>query len=119
MRLSQNSELFTTSIALTLALREAASSTLARAFAQGEVEAAAQFASRTLQLALVAGLALAFFYGGPTAPWCVGLMGAPVGSPLHADALVYARVRAVALPAAIALGAAEGIFRGMGNTSCG
>ena len=59
---------------------------------------------------------LALLIGGPFAAWCVGLMGCPVGSPLHLDALAYGRTRALALPAALALSASEGIFRGMGNT---
>ena len=43
-------------------------------------------------------------------------MGAPVGSPLHADALAYVRTRACALPFAIAISATEGVFRGLGDT---
>ena len=147
-----SSEIFTLCIAASLALRESASSTLVRLFAQGAVaplprrptapsprrpsprhpgprcgplsalthapradrRAEAQsYAARTLQLALVVGLVLAVLIGGPCAPWCVGLMGCPVGSPLHPDALAYARTRAFALPAALALSASEGIFRGM------
>ena len=128
-----SSEIFTLCIAASLALRESASSTLVRLFAQGAVtpspsvwpsalthvpcadrRAEAQnYAARTLQLALVVGLLLAVLIGGPCAPWCVGLMGCPVGSPLHPDALAYARTRAFALPAALALSASEGIFRGM------
>ena len=71
------------------------------------------YAARTLQLALAVGLVLALLLAGPCAPWCVGLMGCPVGSPLHPDALAYARTRALALPAALAISASEGIFRGM------
>jgi hypothetical protein len=74
---------------------------------------AQSYAARTLQLALAVGVVLALLIGGPFAPWCVGLMGCPVGSPLHPDALAYARTRAFALPAALALSASEGIFRGM------
>eukprot|EP00966_Prymnesium_polylepis_P277611 6414009-Prymnesium_polylepis.1 len=153
------SELFTLCLAVSLALREASSSTLARLFAEGKAEEAATFAARSLlcarvecgygsliasytrassahhpglhatptspsrsatpphpprraELAFGAGTLLAILFGGPSAPACVGLMGAPAGSPLHADALLYARVRALALPMAIALPAAEGIFRG-------
>lgn len=113
---ASSSELFTLCLAVSLALRESASSTLARLFAADKPERARAFAARSLQLAFFAGVCLATLMGGPSAPWCVGLMGAPLSSPLHADALLYARVRAVALPAAITLTAAEGIFRGMGNT---
>ncbi|KAL1502898.1 hypothetical protein AB1Y20_010971 [Prymnesium parvum] len=110
------SELFTLCLAVSLALREAASSTLARLFAADKPEEAAAFAARCLQLGLGAGALLAALFGGPLAPQCVALMGAPLASPLHAEALQYARVRALALPVAIVLPAAEGIFRGMGNT---
>ena len=74
---------------------------------------AQSYAARTLQLALAVGVVLALLIGGPFAPWCVGLMGCPVGSPLHPDALAYARTRAFGLPAALAISASEGIFRGM------
>jgi len=112
-----SSEIFTLCIAASLALRESASSTLVRLFAQGRRPAAVAFARRTLQLAVLVGAFLTLLLAGPAAPWCVGLMGAPVGSPLHPDALAYARMRALALPAALALSASEGIFRGMGDTS--
>lgn len=112
-----SSELFTLCLAVSLALSESASSTLARLFAQGRSDEAAAFASRVLQLAIAAGFALAALYAGPSATWCVGLMGAPAGSPMHAEALVYCRVRALALPAAILMAASEGIFRGMGTTA--
>ena len=108
-----SSEIFTLCIAASLALRESASSTLVRLFAQDRRAEAQSYAARTLQLALVVGLVLALLIGGPFAPWCVGLMGCPVGSPLHPDALAYARTRAFALPAALALSASEGVFRGM------
>ena len=111
-----SSELFTLCLAASLALRESASSTLARLSAQGRRKEAEAYASRTLQIALAVGVALAFLLGGPAAPWCVGLMGCPVGSPLHADALAYVRARAVALPCALAISALEGIFRGFGDT---
>ena len=109
-----SSEIFTLCIAASLALRESASSTLVRLFAQDRRAAAETFAMRTLQLAFAVGGVLALVLAGPAAPWCVGLMGAPVGSPLHPDALAYARCRALALPAALALSASEGIFRGDG-----
>ena len=111
-----SSEIFTLCIAASLALRESASSTLVRLFAQDRREEARSYAARTLQLSLAVGLVLALLIGGPFAAWCVGLMGCPVGSPLHLDALAYGRTRALALPAALALSASEGIFRGMGNT---
>lgn len=110
------SEIFTLSFAFSLALRESASSTIARRWASGQRAGAAAFARRTLQLAVCIGLALALLIGGPSAPWCVGLMGAHHGSPLHADALAYARVRAAGLPFALSCSAAEGVFRGLGDT---
>jgi Na+-driven multidrug efflux pump len=111
-----SSELFTMTIACSLALRESAASTLARLFACGRYNAGATFARRTLQLSLCLGLAIGFVLGGPGAPFACGLMGAPVGSPLHADAIAYVRARAVALPCALAISATEGVFRGMGDT---
>lgn len=111
-----SSELFTMCIAASLALRESASSTIARLNACGRDEDASRFAIRTLQLALVVGLLMGIVLGGPSAPWACGLMGCHSGSPLQADALAYVRTRAVALPCALAISATEGIFRGMGDT---
>ena len=113
---SASSELFTIAFAASLALRESASSTIVRLLAQGRRSEARTFAAKTLQLALGVGAALALLMGGPSASWCVGLMGCPAGSPLYPDALAYVRTRALALPAALAISASEGIFRGMGNT---
>eukprot|EP00613_Pedinella_sp_CCMP2098_P064514 CAMPEP_0171991792 /NCGR_PEP_ID=MMETSP0993-20121228/277611_1 /TAXON_ID=483369 /ORGANISM="non described non described, Strain CCMP2098" /LENGTH=534 /DNA_ID=CAMNT_0012644823 /DNA_START=110 /DNA_END=1714 /DNA_ORIENTATION=+ len=111
-----SSEIFTLTIALSLALRESASSTIARLLAEGRTADAEAFGVKTLQLAAVGGLGIAFLVAGPSAPWCVGLMGAPLSSPLHTDALAYVRARAVALPCSMALFASEGICRGMGDT---
>ena len=107
-----SSELFTMTFAASLALRETAASTLARLYACGRKEDAAAFALRTLQLAVLLGVLLGLFLGGPSAPWACGLMGTPAGSPLHADALAYVRGRAIALPCALVISASEGIFRG-------
>ena len=114
--MSASSELFTIAFAASLALRESASSTIVRLLAQGRRSEARTFAAKTLQLAFGVGAALALLMGGPSASWCVGLMGCPAGSPLYPDALAYVRTRALALPAALAISASEGIFRGMGNT---
>lgn len=111
-----SSELFTLTIAASLALRESASSTIARLVAQGQVREAESYARRSLQLALGTGLVLGAVLGGPSAPWCVGLMGAPIGSPLHAHAIAYVRIRALALPCSVGFFAANGIFRGLGDT---
>jgi len=111
-----SSELFTLTIAASLALRESASSTIARLVAQGQFREAESYARRSLQLALGIGLVLGAVLGGPSAPWCVGLMGAPIGSPLHAHAVAYVRIRALALPCSVGFFAANGIFRGLGDT---
>ena len=111
-----SSELFTLTIAVSLALRESASSTIARYLAGGRRDDAVAYGARTLQLAVAGGVALGFVIGGPTAPWCVGLMGCPVGSPLHADALSYVRARSLFLPCSLVLFAGEGICRGAGDT---
>ena len=86
-----SSEIFTLTIAVSLALRESASSTIARLLAEGRTADAEAWGVRTLQLAAVGGVCLAALVAGPLAAGCVGLMGAPPASPLHADALAYAR----------------------------
>ncbi len=111
-----SSELFTLAFAASLALREASSSSIARLAAAGRAKDAATFSRRTLQLAGVCGLFLALLIGGPTAKSAVSLMGAQPGSPLHGDALAYARSRALFLPFALAGSAAEGAYRGYGDT---
>ena len=111
------SELFTLCLALSLSLRESASSTLARLTASNQPAAARDFAIRSIQLGILLGTFLSFLIGGPWAVEAVSIMGAPVTSPLHADALAYARWRALALPAALGFSACEGVFRGLGNTS--
>ena len=93
-----SSEIFTLTIAVSLALRESASSSIARLLAERRGKDAEAYARRTLQLAALGGLLLALGIGGPGAPFCVGVMGCPAGSPLHADALAYVRARCVALP---------------------
>lgn len=66
-----SSELFTLCIAASLALRESASSTIARLVAQDKYVEAEVFARRTVQLAVAAGICLGYVLGGPAAPWCV------------------------------------------------
>ena len=88
-----SSELFTLCFAVSLALRESASSTISRLVGAGRGPEAARFAVTTLKIAAAAGVLLAFVIAGPAAPWCVGLLGAHAGSPLHTPALAYARAR--------------------------
>lgn len=111
-----SSEIFTLSIALSLALREAASSTIARLTAQGRWAEAEAHGAKILLIAFGVGTLLACILAGPGGPGAVGLLGCPRGSPLHADALTYTRIRALALPCAVAQFAAEGVCRGLGNT---
>lgn len=82
-----SSELFTLCLAVSLALRESASSTLSRLTGTGDTEGARAFARRTLTIALVSGILLGIVIGGPTAPACLSAMGAGPGSPLHSQAL--------------------------------
>ncbi len=111
------SEIFTLSFAFSLALRESASSTIARLSASGQSDTARTFALRSLALAVCTGLILGALVGSPaTAPTWVGIMGAGPTSPLHAEALLYARVRALGLPFALLCSTMEGIFRGIGDT---
>ena len=111
-----SSELFTLTIAVSLALRESASSTIARYIAEGRRADAARYGASVLKLAVVGGLLLAAVIGGPSAPWCVGLMGCPAGSPLHGGALDYVRARSLFLPCSLVLFAGEGVCRGAGDT---
>ena len=111
-----SSEIFTLVIAVSLALREAASSTIARLTAQGRWREAEAHGAKTLLTAFGVGALLTLLLVGPGGPGAVGLLGCPRGSPLHADALTYARIRALALPCAVAQFAAEGVCRGLGDT---
>ena len=111
-----SSELFTLTIAASLALRESASSTIARLQARKLYHEARLHARRTLQLALLTGCGLAVVIS-VWAPAACGLMGCPVGSPLHENALSYVRARALGLPFALCISASEGIFRGLGDTA--
>ena len=111
-----SSELFTLCFAVSLALRESASSTISRLVGAGRGPEAARFAVTTLKIAAAAGVLLAFVIAGPAAPWCVGLLGAHAGSPLHTPALAYARARAIGLPFSLTWTASEGIFRGLADT---
>ena len=111
-----SSEIFTLVIAVSLALREAASSTIARLTAQGRWREAEAHGAKTLLTAFGVGALLTLLLLGPGGPGAVGLLGCPRGSPLHADALTYARIRALALPCAVAQFAAEGVCRGLGDT---
>ena len=112
-----SSELFTMAFAGSLALRESSSSSIARLSAAGRGKEAAAFGFRTLQIGLASGALLCVLIASPaTAPSAVALMGAHRGSPLFVDALAYARVRAIGLPLALASSAAEGAFRGLGDT---
>ena len=111
-----SSEIFTLVIAVSLALREAASSTIARLTAQGRWREAEAHGAKTLLTAFGVGTLLMIMLLGPGGPGAVGLLGCPRGSPLHADALTYARIRALALPCAVAQFAAEGVCRGLGDT---
>ena len=111
-----SSEIFTLVIAVSLALREAASSTIARLTAQGRWREAEAHGAKTLLTAFGVGALLTLILVGPGGPGAVGLLGCPRGSPLHADALTYARIRALALPCAVAQFAAEGVCRGLGDT---
>ena len=119
---SASSEIFTLAFAASLALREASSSSIARLSAKKDSgpdggKAAAAFAWRTLQLGALVGVLLGILIASPgTAPFFVGLMGCHRGSPLFADALAYARTRAIGLPLALTASAAEGAFRGFGDT---
>ena len=99
-----SSEIFTLVIAVSLALREAASSTIARLTAQGRWREAEAHGAKTLLTAFAVGALLTLILMGPGGPGAVGLLGCPRGSPLHADALTYARIRALALPCAAASG---------------
>ena len=111
-----SSELFTMAFACSLALREASSSSIARLSAGGHTREAAAFARRTLQLGAITGIIIAALLAGPTSSAAVSLMGAHPGSPLYVDALAYARARALFVPCALACSAAEGAFRGYGDT---
>ena len=112
-----STELFTMTFAASLALRESSSSTIARLTAAGRNRDAAQFSRRSVQIGLATGVLGRLLLASPrTAPFCVGLMGAHRGSPLFADALAYARVRALGLPFSLGCSAMEGAFRGLGNT---
>ena len=112
-----STELFTMTFAASLALRESSSSTIARLTAAGRNRDAAQFSRRSVQIGLATGVLGGLLLASPrTAPFCVGLMGAHRGSPLFADALAYARVRALGLPFSLGCSAMEGAFRGLGNT---
>ena len=66
-----SSELFTLCFAVSLALRESASSTISRLVGAGRGPEAARFAVTTLKIAAAAGVLLAFVIAGPAAPWCV------------------------------------------------
>ena len=113
-----SSELFTMAFAGSLALRESSSSSIARLSAAGRGKEAAAFGFRTLQIGLASGALLCVLIASPaTAPSAVALMGAHRGSRAVCRQWAGdARARAIGLPLALASSAAEGAFRGLGDT---
>lgn len=109
------SELFTLAVALMWAIKDSTATSVARLIAVGDKRGAVRYLEHTIVIALFLGVALAV--GAQlTAPSALALLGAPASSPLHAPALEYVRVRACALPAVLFVTAAEGAFRGFGDT---
>jgi putative MATE family efflux protein len=97
------------------ALKDSTATNISRLLAVGDDRKAVRYLELTITLALTVGLVLAVFVQA-TAGSALSILGAPPSSMLHQPALEYVRVRAIALPAVLFTTAAEGAFRGFGDT---
>ena len=109
------SEIFTLAAALMWAIKDSTATSVARLHALGDTRGAVRYLEVTVALAIMLGVALAALVQ-LSARSALAVLGAPASSPLHAPALTYVRVRACALPCVLFGTAAEGAFRGLGDT---
>lgn len=109
------SELFAMTVALTWAIEDSTSSNISRLLAKENVDGAARYLEITLALALILGVVImaAMQLG---AVLLLSALGAPPSSAMHVPAMQYVRIRAYALPTVLLATAAEGAFRGFGDT---
>eukprot|EP00929_Paragymnodinium_shiwhaense_P097954 TRINITY_DN59514_c0_g1_i1.p1 TRINITY_DN59514_c0_g1~~TRINITY_DN59514_c0_g1_i1.p1 ORF type:complete len:542 (+),score=55.35 TRINITY_DN59514_c0_g1_i1:158-1783(+) len=112
------SELFTLTLAVSIAMRDGASSSIARERAAAGKSSGfgGNTAIASLVLAAVAGVAVSGLM-------CKGIggllrlgMGITDGSPLREPAVAYAKIRALGESLALTSAASEGIHRGLGDT---